>query len=61
MTVGKVKLQKHLTHETKDGTKYYKWVVVLPKEEVEGADWEEGEELEAEVKGRKIILEPKEE
>lgn len=58
MKAGTVKLQKRLTDEV-DGKKYYKYVVVLPKKKVEELEWEEVEDLKAEIEEEKLILEPK--
>ena len=53
-----MRLQKHLAR--KIGSKEYsKYVVVVPPETVEQLDWKEGEELEPEVKGSKLVLVPK--
>mgnify|MGYP006304323551 CR=1 FL=1 len=60
MTVGSVKLQKHLAMERGD-KKYYKYELVLPSGKVKEVGWEEGEDLEAEVRGEKLVLKPKRE
>jgi hypothetical protein len=49
-------LQKHKTRKDKD---YSKYVVVLPKEAVEKADFREGDELETEAKKGEIKLKRK--
>jgi len=54
-----MRLQKHTTRKVKD-KEYNKYVVVIPKEHVEQLGWEEGQELEPEVKGKKLLLSPKE-
>jgi hypothetical protein len=54
-----VKLQKQKTREVR-GKEYYRWVVVLPHNQLERLKWVEGEELEAETKGEYLILRRKE-
>ena len=48
-----MKLQKHNTRKDKD---YHKYVVVLPKENIQTAEFKEGDELEAESKKGEIRL-----
>ncbi len=48
-----MRLQKHLT---KKGTDYFKWEVIIPDEVVQKAEFEEGDELEAEAKKGEIRL-----
>jgi len=55
-----MRLQKHKTRKT-DSEEYSKYVVVIPREHVEELGWEEGQELEPEVKGKKLLISPKEE
>lgn len=50
-----LKLQKQ-TSRTTDRKDYYKWVVVLPPEQIDQLKWENGSELESEVKNNSIIL-----
>ena len=49
-----MKLQKHQTRD-----KYYKYVVVLPKDKIEEAGFKEGDELKAEVKKGEMRLRKK--
>jgi len=51
-----MKLQKHKTRKDKD---YYKYVVVLPEEAINKANFKEGDELEAESKKGEIKLRKK--
>lgn len=53
-----MKLQKQLSR-TFGGVDYPKFIVVIPPKAVKEAGWKEGTELEFEIKGKKIILEPK--
>jgi len=39
------------------GTEYTKFWVVLPSKVVEKLGWKKGQELEAEVKGNKLVIE----
>ncbi|MFH0978319.1 MAG: hypothetical protein V1837_03370 [Candidatus Woesearchaeota archaeon] len=49
-------LQKHISR--KYGNKEYaKWVIVLKTEHIEQLVWKEGDELKAEVKGNKLLIE----
>jgi len=50
-----MRLQKHFVR--KSGNKEYsKYVVVIPPEHIETLQWEEGEELESQVQGKKLII-----
>ena len=51
-----MKLQKHKTRKEED---YHKYVVVLPKKDVETAGLKEGDELEADAKKGEIKLRKK--
>jgi len=51
-----MRLQKHKTRKDKD---YYKYVVVIPQEDVENAQFKEGEELKVISKKGLIKLEKK--
>jgi hypothetical protein len=51
-----VKLQKHKTRKDKN---YYKYVVVLPEEEIREAGFKEGDELDTETKKGEIKLKRK--
>lgn len=48
-----MKIQKQKTRKDED---YYKYVIVLPKEEIEKANFKEGDELTAESKKGEIKL-----
>jgi len=50
-----MKLQKHTSRQIGE-TEYSKWVVVVPPPQIEELGWEEGEELESEVKGKALIV-----
>lgn len=49
-------LQKQLSKRIGD-KEYSKYVIVVPPRIVERLGWEEGEELEAEIKGGRLIIE----
>lgn len=53
-----MKLQKQLSRKVR-GKEYPKWVVTIPPKKIMEAGWKEGTKLEALVKNRKIVLEPK--
>ncbi|HIH11249.1 TPA: hypothetical protein HA241_03605 [Candidatus Woesearchaeota archaeon] len=51
-----MKLQKQLSR--KIGVKEYaKYVIVVKPKDIEKLGWKDGEELEAEVKGDKLVIE----
>lgn len=52
-----MKLQKHLAREI-EGKEYFKWVVVIPPEHIEVLGWQEGIELESNVKGDSLVIRP---
>lgn len=53
-----MRLQKQLSRKV--GTKEYpKWVVTIPPNEINNIGWGEGEELEVQIKGDKLILKSK--
>jgi bifunctional DNA-binding transcriptional regulator/antitoxin component of YhaV-PrlF toxin-antitoxin module len=54
-----MRLQKHKTRKT-DSKEYSKYVVIIPQEHIEELGWEEGQELEPKVRGRKLLISPKE-
>lgn len=54
-----MRLQKRKTRKT-DSDEYSKYVVVIPSEHIEELGWEVGQELEPEVKGKKLVISPKE-
>lgn len=51
-----MRLQSQISREYK-GTKYEKFWVVLPSKVVEKLGWKSGQDLEAEVKGDKLVIE----
>ena len=51
-----MKLQKQLSRKYGD-KEYAKYVIVIKQKHIEKLGWKEGEELEAEVKGEKLIIE----
>ena len=53
-----MRLQKQMSRRVGD-VEYAKWVVVIPPEIVEKSKLKEGQELEAQVAGGKIILKQK--
>jgi len=53
-----MRLQKQRSREVK-GKEYYRWTVVIPPEKVEELQWEEGAELEPEVKKGSLLIKKK--
>ncbi len=51
-----MKLQKQLSRKVGD-TEYAKWVLVVPPSLIENLGWKEGQELEAEIKDNKLVIE----
>ena len=51
-----MRLQKQLSRKY-EGKEYAKYVIVVKPELIEKLGWKEGQELEAEVKGDKLIIE----
>lgn len=51
-----MRLQKQVSREYQ-GTKYEKFWIVIPSKIVEKLGWKSGDELEAEVKGDKLVIE----
>ena len=51
-----MKLQKQLSRKVGD-KEYAKYVIVIKPKYIEKLGWKEGEELEAEVKGDKLVIE----
>jgi len=49
-------LQKQLSKKVGD-KEYAKWVIVVPPKIIEKLGWKSGEELEAEIKKDKLIIE----
>jgi bifunctional DNA-binding transcriptional regulator/antitoxin component of YhaV-PrlF toxin-antitoxin module len=50
-----MKLQKQLSRKVKN-KEYVKWVIVLPSKLVKKLKWKEGQEIEVEIKKKKLIL-----
>ena len=55
-----MKLQKQLSRKVRD-KKYSKWVITIPRKEIEALGWESGEELKAMIEDSKLILSVKDE
>ena len=51
-----MRLQKQLSRKY-EGKEYAKYVIVVKSKYIEKLGWKEGEELEAEVKDKKLIIE----
>jgi len=51
-----MKLQKQLSKRI-GTTEYAKYVLVIPPKTIQKLGWKEGTELEAEIKGDKLIIE----
>ena len=51
-----MKLQKHISRKAKKGENYFKWEIIVPKEEIEKSGFKEGDELQAETKKGEIKL-----
>ena len=51
-----MKLQKQLSKRI-GTTEYAKYVLVIPPKNIQKLGWKEGTELEAEIKGDKLIIE----
>lgn len=54
-----MRLLKRKTRKT-DSEEYSKYVVVIPSEHIEELGWKAGQELEPEIKGKKLVISPKE-
>lgn len=50
-----MKVQRHLT-DKRGKKKYYKYVVVIPEEEIKKAGFKKGQELKVESSNGKIVL-----
>lgn len=50
-----MKLQKQLSRKY-GGKEYPKWVVVIPPETIDEAGWKDGDNLQVDIKGDKLIL-----
>lgn len=53
-----MRLQRHVNRIV-ENKEYAKYVVVIPPEHIEQLGWEEGQELEPQVQGRRLIICPK--
>lgn len=53
-----MRLQKQLSRKI-GNTEYAKYVTVIPPEKIKELGWEEGEELEAEIKSGKLVIKKK--
>lgn len=51
-----MKLQKQLSRKV-GNTEYAKWVLVVPPTIIEKLGWKEGQEMKAEIKDNKLIVE----
>ena len=51
-----MKLQKRFLREYK-GKKYYKFMINIAPEIIKKLGWKTGQELEGEVKGKKLVIE----
>ena len=50
-----MKLQKQLSRKV-GNEEYAKWVVVIPPEKIKEAEWKEGQDLEAEIRDKKLTI-----
>jgi bifunctional DNA-binding transcriptional regulator/antitoxin component of YhaV-PrlF toxin-antitoxin module len=55
-----MRLQKRFNRKVGD-KEYSKWIVVLPSDKIEKAGWQEGQELDIDVRDDKLVLRPKKE
>jgi len=53
-----MKLQRQMSYRYKNKI-CYKYVIIIPKETIKKLDWKFGEELDSMVKGKRLILKPK--
>lgn len=53
-----MKLQRIVSRKIGDKT-YYKWQVTVPPEAIETLGWTEGDELEPETKGNRLLVSKK--
>ena len=51
-----MRLQKHKSNLVGD-KQYFKYVIVVKEKLIQAVGWKEGDELEAEIKGSKLIIE----
>ena len=52
-----MKLQKQVAYKYKDKT-HYKYVLIIPQDIISELGWREGQELNSQIDGIKLILEP---
>jgi antitoxin component of MazEF toxin-antitoxin module len=50
-----MKLQKQLSRKV-GNTEYAKWVIVIPLETIKELEWKEGQDLETEIKDKKLTI-----
>jgi len=50
-----MKLQKQLSRKV-GNTEYAKWVIVIPPEIIKELEWKEGQDLETEIKDKKLTI-----
>jgi antitoxin component of MazEF toxin-antitoxin module len=53
-----MKLQKQVNRRVEE-TEYAKYVVVIPPDRIEKLGWKEGQELDSQVQGGKLMISPK--
>lgn len=53
-----MKLQKQLSRKV-GNEEYAKWVVVIPPEKIKESGWKEGDELEIDIRGDKLLIKRK--
>jgi antitoxin component of MazEF toxin-antitoxin module len=53
-----MKLQKQVSRRIEE-TEYAKYVVVIPPDRVERLGWKEGQELDSQIQGQKLVLFPR--
>ena len=53
-----MKLQKQVTRRVEE-TEYAKYVVVIPPNHIQKLGWKEGQELDSQVQGGKLMISPK--
>jgi hypothetical protein len=54
-----MKLQKHPSRKSKDGENYFKWELIIPKEDVKNSGFKEGEDLKIESEKGEIRIKRK--
>jgi hypothetical protein len=53
-----MRLQKQVSRRIEE-VEYAKYVVVIPPDNVERLGWKEGEELDSQIQGQKLVLFPR--